>query len=209
MDKKIKNIIKIVLVGESTVGKTCLIRAFLDKKFQDTVSSFSFESVKKEIKRGDTTYNVFLWDTAGQEKFRSLGKLFIKDSQIVILVYDMANRKSFQELSFWANYAEELLGKYVTLGVAGNKIDLFQNANEDEDDDKYISYEEGKKYADEIGALFRETSAKESPKDFQDFVVELIDKFLNNRKETEKEWEVLSFEKYNKMKKKSKCFGSK
>ena len=199
---KNKNVIKVVLLGESGVGKTCLIRSYIEKKFIETLSTINYEYFKKEVKRGQTTYNIHMWDTAGQERFRSLSKIFIKDSQIVLFVYDILNKPSFENISFWVNYAEELLGKDVVFGLVGNKIDLFDKV---ENDNEMISHEEGQKYATEIGAKFRETSAKESPEEFEKFVNELIDLFLSKRKNTEKEWEILSLEALNESKKKKKC----
>ena len=198
-----KNVIKVVLLGESGVGKTCLIRAYIDKKFVQTFSTINYEYFKKEVKRGQTAYNIHVWDTAGQERFRSLSKIFIKDSQIVLFVFDITNKNSFENIPFWVNYVEELLGKDIVFGLVGNKIDLFDKM---EDDNVIVSNEEGQKYADEIGALFRETSAKESPEEFEKFMNELIDLFLSKRKDTEKEWEILSLETNKKKKKKKKCF---
>ena len=188
-----KNVIKVVLLGESGVGKTCLIRAYIDKKFVQTFSTINYEYFKKEVKRGQTAYNIHVWDTAGQERFRSLSKIFIKDSQIVLFVYDIVNRKSFENISFWVNYVEDLLGKDIVLGLVGNKIDLFDKV---EDDTLIVNNEEGQKYADQIGALFRETSAKESPEEFESYINELIDLFLSRRNNTEKEWTILSLDSF-------------
>ena len=199
--QKTKNSIKVVLLGESGVGKTCLIKTYIDKKFEETMSTISYEYFKKEVKRGLTTYNIHMWDTAGQERFRSLSKIFIKDSQIVLFVYDITNRKSFENISFWVNYVEDLLGKDIVLGLVGNKIDLFDKV---EDDTLIVNNEEGQKYADQIGALFRETSAKESPEEFESYINELIDLFLSRRNNTEKEWMILSLDSFVQTKKKKK-----
>ena len=199
--QKTKNSIKVVLLGESGVGKTCLIKTYIDKKFEETMSTISYEYFKKEVKRGLTTYNIHMWDTAGQERFRSLSKIFIKDSQIVLFVYDIVNRKSFENISFWVNYVEDLLGKDIVLGLVGNKIDLFDKV---EDDTLIVNNEEGQKYADQIGALFRETSAKESPEEFESYINELIDLFLSRRNNTEKEWTILSLDSFVQTKKKKK-----
>ena len=201
MEQMKKNIIKIVLLGESGVGKTCLIGAYLGKKIVDTISTFSSEYINKTIKRGNETFNIHMWDTAGQERFRSLNKIFIKNSQIVVFVYDITNKKSFNELPFWVNYVKELLGDYVVFGLAGNKFDLFANG----DGDEIVDTEEGKKYAEEIGALFEETSAKENQLGFEEFINQLINIFFTRRGVTENEWEILSINKLNDAKKKIFC----
>ena len=191
--------IKIIMLGESGVGKTCLINAFITKKFNPVFSTICSSYNSKILQIGNKTYDIHLWDTAGQEKYRSVSKLFIKDSQIVIFVYDITNEATLTELSFWVKYVEELLGKDVVFGVAGNKIDLFDSS----DNNKIVTKKEGEVYANEIGAaIFRETSAKEDPEGFISFVEELIKKFELCRKETKNDWEVYSLRKIKKNQKK-------
>ena len=186
-DININNFIKIILIGESSVGKTSLISTYNGKKFEEnTVTTLNFSSKKKEITIDDIKYKVEIWDTAGQERYRSVSQIFIKGSQIVIFVYDITKLNSFSQLSFWINYIKELISSDAVFGVVGNKIDLF------EEKDEIVEEEEGRKFAKDIGALFTETSAKENPKAFSDFINELLKKFISNRKETEKEWNRVS-----------------
>ena len=186
----INNFVKIILLGESSVGKTSLISAFNGDKFENEIlSTINFSSIKKDIKIDDNTeFKVEIWDTAGQERYRSVNQLAIKGSQIVIFVYDITNINSFSQLSFWVNYVKDLLNINVVYGLVANKMDLF----EDFEDDKLVSEEEGRKFAENIGALFAEVSAKENPKSFYEFVIELIRKFISNRRETEKDWSRIS-----------------
>jgi len=186
----INNFVKIILLGESSVGKTSLISAFNGDKFENEIlSTINFSSIKKDIKIDDNTeFKVEIWDTAGQERYRSVNQLAIKGSQIVIFVYDITNINSFSQLSFWVNYVKDLLNINVVYGLVANKMDLF----EDFEDDKLVSEEEGRKFAENIGALFAEVSAKENPKSFYEFVIELIRKFISNRRETEKDWNRIS-----------------
>ncbi len=186
----INNFVKIILLGESSVGKTSLISAFNGDKFENEIlSTINFSSIKKDIIIDDNTkFKVEIWDTAGQERYRSVNQLAIKGSQIVIFVYDITNINSFSQLSFWVNYVKDLLNINVVYGLVANKMDLF----EDFEDDKLVSEEEGRKFAENIGALFAEVSAKENPKSFYEFVIELIRKFISNRRETEKDWSRIS-----------------
>ena len=115
-----------------------------------------------------------MWDTAGEEKFRSLTKIFIKDAKIIIFVYDITKEKSFNELEFWVNSAEEMLWEESIYGLAANKIDLFN--------EQKVERQRGEKYAKDIDALFCETSAKEDQKGFQEFVEKLIKKLIDNNR---------------------------
>ena len=199
----INNYVKIILLGESHVGKTSLISAFNGDKFEeDIISTICFSSIKKDITINNIKYKIEIWDTAGQERYRSVNQLFIKGSQIVIFVYDITNKDSFSKLSFWVNYVRDLLSIDVVYGVVGNKMDLFEKY----ENDKLVDGEEGRNFAEKIGALFTETSCKENPKVFCRFIKELICKFIDNRKETENDWSRISLvSDFHKKKKKNCC----
>ena len=205
MSKVKKNIIKIILLGESGVGKTCLIQSFIGKEFSNTTSTFSFEYMNKEIVKDNIKYNIHIWDTAGQERFRSLSKIFIKDSQIVILVYDITNQKSFDELPFWVNYAKSLLGENVIIGVVGNKIDLFDKIEENEEENQIVDKKNAQNYSNEINALFREVSAKENAIGFQEYINELVDLYLSKGKVPENELDAVPLDKNKKKEKRKFC----
>ena len=198
----INNYIKIILLGESCVGKTSLISSFNGDKFEeDIISTICFSSIKKDITIDNINYKVEIWDTAGQERYRSVSQLFIKGSQIVIFVYDITKIDSFSKLSFWVNYVKDLLSIDVVYGVVGNKIDQFTNY----EDDELVDGEEGRKFAQSINALFSETSCKENPKVFCEFIKDLIRQFNSNRQETEKDWNRISLVSNLPQKKKHKC----
>ena len=183
---KESNTIKVILLGEAGAGKTNLINACCNVQFNPNSSSnltASFSEKKIEINK--TQYNLKIWDTAGQEKFRSLNTLFIKDSQICILVYDITNRASFEELNFWKKQVTDLLGDKPLIAVVGNKIDLYENEE--------ISDEEGEEYAKSNGIEFGLTSAKTEPRSFEKFVKDLVAKFLEKNKFNQ--WEFVSYEK--------------
>lgn len=111
---------------------------------------------------------VNLWDTVGQEKFESLTKLFLKDSEIVIFVYDITDKKSFESLEKWMGLCKEVLSanQFVS-AVVGNKIDLYAKEQVKEDD--------AKKFAQLKGMQFKLISAKETPEYFQLLLEELIE----------------------------------
>ena len=171
MTKSEDSDIKVILVGEMSTGKTSLINITIGGKFIEgkelTTSTASF--VTKQMTIGDKTYTLNLWDTIGQEKFRSLTKIFIKDSKIVIFVYDITNMKSFTELDYWFKTIKEVLGDEAILGIAGNKQDLYVK--------EQVNEELVKKYAEEKKVPYKLTSAK-NPLSFTSFLEDLLKTFI-------------------------------
>ena len=174
-EKKMNNYIKIILLGESSVGKTNLINAYCGNKFMEqgfTTLSIKNETIKT-IKINNKELKVSLWDTAGQEKFRSVTKTFIRGSHIVLFVYDVTRIETFLELNYWFNTTLEELGdENVIFGVVGNKCDLIEKIEVDKD--------EAESYATSKNASFYETSAKEDAEGFKDYVNKLIENLIKN-----------------------------
>jgi len=188
--------LKVILLGELSVGKTSLINAFLGNKFQEYKSTISSQFSQKIVKMKEAVYNIDLWDTAGNEKYRSITKMFIRDSQIVIFVYDITNRDTFTSLEFWVDSAKELLGENPIYGLAGNKIDLFENEK--------VKKEEGEEYAQKIGALFEVTSAKEDPEGFKNFVNQLLKQYFLKYNDNSVQ-DLISIRTFKEQKKNRKC----
>ena len=175
MSGEMPNLIKLILVGDTGTGKTNLISVATGNEFNSGIfTTTSCSYIQKIIKRNQKEYKVNLWDTIGQEKYRSLTKIFIKDSNIVIFTYDITKRDTFTSLPYWKSVIEEILGNDITIGVVGNKIDLYL--------EETVKEKEGKEYADSIGALFKLTSAKNNPKEFSNFIELLLDKYLKEHK---------------------------
>ena len=199
--------IKLILLGESGVGKTNLINIYFDETKFNPFENLTANPTQtcKNIIVNDIKFNISLWDTMGQEKHRAITKTFIKGSNIVIFVYDLTRRETFLELNYWVNTVNEEIGNNeVTFGVAANKIDLF--------DKSQVEKEEGEEYAKAINALFCETSAKDNAQGFKDFVRKLFDKVTSNEKIMEKikkeSYEIeggIHLEEKNKKNKKGKC----
>ena len=169
--------IKIVLIGEPFVGKTCIINRYVDNNYKENPgSTIGSNYTSKKITIPDLNKEVILdiWDTAGQEVYRSFVKLFYKESKIAILVYDISDRKSFDELKkYWFNEIKEFR-KDIILGIAGNKSDLIEKEEVNED--------EARKFAKEINASFRLTSAL-SNIGIEELFLELTKKYLEEKKE--------------------------
>ena len=176
IEEGISKRIKVILLGESKVGKTSLINCFLNKEFSEiSLATIDYSFVNKKITIENKNYEIHLWDTAGQERFRSISKIYIKGAQIVIFVYDITEKKSIEELPFWVNYVRDLLNEDIIKGVAANKVDLLF---EDVDDNKIVNKEEAREYSNKIGATFQETSAKEDQEGFNSFIKTLVKQFL-------------------------------
>ena len=164
--------IKIVLIGESGVGKTNLISVAMGNPFQKdvepTISSSYYEG---NIIVNNKQYNYSLWDTAGREAYRSLNKMFINGSKIVLVVFAINSRESYKEVDFWVNYAKETLGqkKYV-LALVGNKSDLYE--------EQQVPDDEIFKKGEEINAKVKITSAAEDAVGFRQFLDQLLKEYI-------------------------------
>ena len=170
-----ENRIKVILLGDTLVGKTNLINIAVGRPFNEKMATtYSQNFSPKIINHMGINYTLDLWDTIGQEHYKTLNKLFYNNSRIVIFVYDITNLKSFENLKEWVNEIDVQLGvKNVVIGVVGNKIDLFENEE--------VSDELGEKFAKSIGALFLQMSAKQSePKILLDFLYDLLKKYLGS-----------------------------
>ena len=148
---------KVILLGESGVGKTSIIARFYSGKFNpDKITSLSSQYTRKTIELPNNKSITFdIWDTCGQEKYRSISRLFYKDAKVVILVYDITNEYSFIQLKkFWYKQIKELGEKDIILAIAANKNDLY--------DERVVDSETGEEFAKSIGAIFIQTSSKEN-----------------------------------------------
>ena len=180
--------IKVILVGEMGTGKTSLINTAIGLNFQEKLASTTTNSImNKTMKINGKSYSVNLWDTIGQEKYRSLTKIFLKGSKIVIFVYDITNLQSFKELNYWFDCTKEIINEKVVMGIVGNKSDLFLKEEVKESDARQLAKQKGFDFA--------LTSAKNSTM-FCEFLEKLLKKYLgqddeeneddDNKKKSEK-----------------------
>jgi len=148
--------VKVVLLGESGVGKTCIITQFTEHKFNKAVlSSLSAQFVSKTIEYLDfgKAIKFDIWDTVGQERFRSMAKIFYKDAKVIIFVYDITSLKTFEALqNFWYDEIKNNCEKSPVIAVVGNKTDLYG--------EQIVPNDTAKEFATKIDAIFQLTSAK-------------------------------------------------
>ena len=148
--------VKLILVGESNVGKTSLLRQYVEHLFQeDKITTIGYDTMYKEIEFEEGKIMLQIWDTCGQEQFRTINQLFVKNSKMALLVYDITKKETFDELkNFWYSYIIGAVGKNIIIGIAGNKSDLYEN--------EQVNINEVETFAKEINAIFKETTAKNS-----------------------------------------------
>ena len=146
---------KVVLIGESGVGKTCIINQFNDGKFDPNIKiSISAQFCRKKIDLpNDESITMDIWDTVGQETFRSITQIFYTHAKVAVIVYDVTNKKSFEEAkNYWYKKIQELDDKDIIIAIVANKYDLYEK--------RQVPNEEGEAYAKSIKAIFGFTSAK-------------------------------------------------
>ena len=165
--------IKVTLIGESSVGKTSIINRYTRDDFaQDLESTLGANYSQKKIVRHGKKIRLDLWDTAGQEKYRAIGRHFYKESYIVCLVYDITSKSSFENIKkIWYPELKEYGEKLKILALVGNKIDKYLEEEVKED--------EAQKFADEIKAIYKRTSAMEGTNIEELFNI-LADKYLSD-----------------------------
>ena len=148
---------KVVLVGDTGVGKTCIIQRYVNNNYveggESTVAS-TYTYKVLNYPKFNKSISFDIWDTAGQELYRALAKNFYLNASIGILVYDIRRKSSFESIqNYWYEQLKESGEENMIIGIAGNKCDLFGEEDVDE--------EEVKKFAKSIGAVFKLTSCKE------------------------------------------------
>ncbi len=146
---------KVVIIGDFAVGKTSLIKEYMEKTFQyDYKPTIGANIAKKdfEIPKSKAVASVNFWDIAGQKMFATLHRPFFEGANGVLIVYDVTRPDSFNNLGNWFNDFKKIVKSDIPGVIVGNKIDLKRE----------VKTKQGKKYADSIGFYFIETSAKEN-----------------------------------------------
>ncbi|XP_070927721.1 ras-related protein Rab-5B isoform X2 [Macaca nemestrina] len=144
---------KLVLLGESAVGKSSLVLRFVKGQFHEyQESTIGAAFLTQSVCLDDTTVKFEIWDTAGQERYHSLAPMYYRGAQAAIVVYDITNQETFARAKTWVKELQRQASPSIVIALAGNKADL---ANK-----RMVEYEEAQAYADDNSLLFMETSAK-------------------------------------------------
>ena len=186
MSTTAKYIIKIVTLGNTQVGKTSIIRRYLEDKFEDnTLATIGIDFKSKYINFGKVVIKVLLWDTAGQERFQDITKQYYKNANCALLVFDITDKKSFQRVEFWYNQLKDnskTQDLYIVL--VGNK--------KDNETQRKVTSEEIKEYSKKNNIKYFEVSAKDniSINDlFEDAITNTAKKVIVKSQENEPECE--------------------
>ncbi len=149
--------IKLVLLGDTAVGKTSIVQRFVYGNYNEenppTIGA-SFTSKVMEIPNTSETMKLQIWDTAGQEKYKSLASMYYKDATAALLVYDITSQESFENIKFWVKELKDNVGDQLVVAIAANKSDLIE--------EEMVDMESASQFANEVGAVFKQTSAKEN-----------------------------------------------
>ena len=148
-------IFKFIIIGDTGVGKSCLLLQFTDKRFQHVHDlTIGVEFGARLVNVDGKQIKLQIWDTAGQESFRSITRSYYRGAAGALLCYDITRRETFDHLASWLEDARQHANPNMTIMLVGNKSDLSHR--------RVVSFEEGQEFANANGLLFLETSAKSS-----------------------------------------------
>merc|ERR1712130_352374 len=145
---------KLLLIGDSGVGKSCLLLRFADHTYTESyISTIGVDfKIRTITTRDEKTIKLQIWDTAGQERFRTITSSYYRGAHGIIVVYDVTDQESFNNVKQWLNEIERYACEKVNKLLVGNKCDLTNK--------KVVDFEVAKAFADKLDIPFLETSAK-------------------------------------------------
>ena len=163
---------KILLLGDSTVGKTAFILRFCEDKFEeDSLTTIGLDQKNKFVKRGNKKLELHIWDTAGQERFRSIAKNCYKGADGIILMYDISNYETFKQIKTWINNIKDSIDiDKIALLVVGNKCDMPKT-------DETVDQQSKQNFENASKMKIIEASAKDNINVNESFI-SLIDKMI-------------------------------
>lgn len=164
MNPEYDYLFKLLLIGDSGVGKSCLLLRFADDSYQDSyISTIGVDFKIRTVEQDGKTIKLQIWDTAGQERFRTITSSYYRGAHGIIIVYDITDQGSFNNVKQWLSEINRYASGNVNKLLVGNKCDLAAN--------RAVPYEIAKAFADEMGIPFLETSAKDATNVEQAFMI--------------------------------------
>ena len=161
---------------ESGVGKSNIINRYNGGQFNpNSVPNNSSFFMSKNLKFGEKIYRINLWDTAGQEKYHSLTKIFLNEAKIAFIIYAINDKASYEKIDFWYNLVKESCGNIV-IAIIGNKKDLYE--------EEQVNEEDAIKKAKSLNATFGLTSALEDDTGFDEIINKVLKKYIEDQGES-------------------------
>uniref|UniRef100_H3CFY0 RAB1A, member RAS oncogene family a n=1 Tax=Tetraodon nigroviridis TaxID=99883 RepID=H3CFY0_TETNG len=155
MNPEYDYLFKLLLIGDSGVGKSCLLLRFADDTYTESyISTIGVDFKIRTIELDGKTIKLQIWDTAGQERFRTITSSYYRGAHGIIVVYDVTDQESFNNVKQWLQEIDRYASENVNKLLVGNKCDLTTK--------KVVDYTTAKSFADNLGIPFLETSAKSS-----------------------------------------------
>ena len=198
-DEEDYRLYKILLLGDCAVGKSCLLLRYCENSFQEShLATIGLDFRLKTITlENNRKIRIQIWDTAGEDRFRSITRNYYKGAHGIVLIYDVTDQQSFQHIKDWVDKIKEESKEGVIIYLVGNKIDLI--------DKRIITNGDGKKLSEEIKIKYYETSAKDSigVNEVFENLVKDMDNFYSEQHQ--EEMETIHIDKKDKKKRKLRC----
>jgi len=164
---------KLVLIGDSGVGKSCLLLRFADDAFTESyISTIGVDFRFRTVIIGNKTVKLQIWDTAGQERFRTITSAYYRGADGIIMVYDVTSQDSFEHVNDWLKEVNRYASEGTCKLLVGNKCDRIA--------DKVVTAEQAKEFSDDLGIHFLETSAK-SAKNVEEAFLTMAGELIKQR----------------------------
>ena len=178
MNPEYDHLFKLLLIGDSGVGKSCLLLRFADDTYTESyISTIGVDFKIRTIDIGGKSIKLQIWDTAGQERFRTITSSYYRGAHGIIVVYDVTDQASFSNVKQWLQEIDRYACENVNKLLVGNKCDLTTK--------KVVDYNTAKEFADGLGIPFLETSAKNST-NVEDAFVTMANEIQNRVSTTDK-----------------------
>ncbi|GMH96871.1 hypothetical protein TrVE_jg13211 [Triparma verrucosa] len=153
--KKYDHLVKLLLIGDSGVGKSCLLLRFADSTFTSAyITTIGIDFKIKNVEVGGKRVKLQVWDTAGQERFRTITKAYYKGAQGILMVFDVSNEDSFVNVTNWMEQIKDNASEGVKIILLANKVDVVA-------EERVVSKSMGEQLAAKFGVKYFETSAKD------------------------------------------------
>ena len=174
-------IFKVLIIGDSSVGKSNILLQFTENTFHETfLPTIGVDFKIKNLPVNNKTVKLNIWDTAGQERFKTITAAYYKGSHGVVIVYDITDKEGFNNVANWISEAKKYAGPGIARILVGNKCDLAE--------DRKVTWQEGKDFADKEGMTFFECSAK-TKVNITDIFVSLSDQMYRNLPDSDRKEE--------------------